>query len=288
MSQYRFAVVAKTATTSDFAAAFCARLSHLTGLDIGASVVGSYEQLVAELAQSRCELAWTPPFVALESEASAGVSLLAVVRRSFASGYHSALFARADARIRALSDLQGVTVAWGSPWSASAYIVPRWHLRSKGIDLARAFARELRFARHEAIARAVWERVVDIGACHVGVDPVSGQLASAPWQTVTGALGAMRVLLLVGPIPGDVILATPSLSLDARDRVVAALLSLRSADPGMTELFDATSFEPVPVGHLALLRRRSSDLASPSSPATGDVVPLLSAPGTADVRPRSA
>jgi len=165
--------------------------------------------------------------------------------------------------LRSIADLAGATVAWGSPWSASAYVVPRWHLRAKGIDLRRAFGQDLSFARHDAIGRAVWDRVADVGACHVGVDPVSGLLASAPWQAVTGALGAMRVLLLVGPIPADVIAATRFVAPELRRRIVSALLAMKQSDPGLGALFDATSFEPVPEGHLALLRRLARGATRP-------------------------
>lgn len=263
MVEQRFAVVAKGANTGDLAAAFCARLTELTAVRFVSHVVDSYEAIIADLVQARCEVAWAPPFVALEAEDRAGVTLLSVVKRSFAVGYHSAIFTRSDSDRRSLADLEGATVAWGSPWSASAYVVPRWHLRAKGIDPRCAPLRELHFARHEAIGRAVWERVADVGACHVGVDPVSGQLASAPWQSVAGALGAMRVLLLVGPIPGDVIVATRLVTSDLRRRIVAALLAMRQCDPGLATLFDATSFEPVPEGHLALLRRLARGATRP-------------------------
>jgi len=271
MVEQRFAVVAKASTTGDLAAAFCARMTALTAVRFVPRVVESYEAIVDDLVHGRCELAWASPFVALEAEDRAGVALLAVVKRPFAVGYHSALFTRADSTLRSIADLAGATVAWGSPWSASAYVVPRWHLRAKGIDLRRAFGQELSFARHDAIGRAVWDRVADVGACHVGVDPVSGLLASAPWQAVTGALGAMRVLLLVGPIPADVIAATRFVAPELRRRIVSALLAMKQSDPGLGALFDATSFEPVPEGHLALLRRLARGATRPGLSAASVV-----------------
>jgi hypothetical protein len=82
---------------------------------------------------------------------------------------------------------------------------------------------------------------------------------------VTGALGAMRVLLLVGPIPADVIVATRFVAPELRRRIVAALLAMRQSDPGIAALFDATLLEPVPAGHLALLRPLARGATRPAS-----------------------
>jgi phosphonate transport system substrate-binding protein len=144
-----------------------------------------------------------------------------------------------------------------SPESASGYVVPRWHLRSQRVDLQRAFGEEVFLGKHETVARAVCDGQAAVGATHVALDPVSGRLASAPWCTSNPEGPAIRVLLLVGPIPGDVIALRTGIASDARRQLTAALLALRPADVAVGPLFDATSFEPVPSGHLSLLRRLS-------------------------------
>jgi ABC-type phosphate/phosphonate transport system substrate-binding protein len=148
-------------------------------------------------------------------------------------------------------DLQGVTVAWVSKESASGYFVPRWHLRSLGLPLESCFDREIFCESHEAVARAVLGGTADVGATHVALEPVSGQLARAPWQALGARPSSIRVLLLIGPIPGDVIAAARHVPLSSCRNLTAALLSIRQDGAG--RLFDATRFEPVPEGHLRRL-----------------------------------
>jgi ABC-type phosphate/phosphonate transport system substrate-binding protein len=180
-----------------------------------------------------------------------------VVQRANSAGYHSALFVRAESGLRRVQELSRATVAWVSEQSASGYCVPRWHLRSQGVDLAATFGQELFFPNHEAVARAVCRGDADVGATHVAMDPISGHVASAPWQPLTKSGPTIRILLLVGPIPGDVIALRAAVASEARRQLTAALLALRPDDVAVGPLFNATSFEPVPEGHLALLRRLS-------------------------------
>jgi ABC-type phosphate/phosphonate transport system substrate-binding protein len=136
--------------------------------------------------------------------------------------------------------------------------VPRWHLRSLGIALDKAFSKEMFYGNHEAVAAAVLAKEADVGATHVGLEPVTGKLATAPWLNLGAAPGAVRVLLLVGPIPGDVIIVQSSVSSSIRRALLGALLAQRmDSESGTAPLFGASRFEPVPEGHFTMLRRLS-------------------------------
>jgi len=261
MESLSFAVVAKSAESHGLASDFCRRLQALTAIAIQPRVLGSYAEMLGRLQTGQVELAWTPPLVAMKLEDESAARLLVVVQRKYTAGYHSALFVRTDSGLKTVEDLDRATVAWVSHQSASGYFVPRWQLRSRGIDLRRAFGRELFFPNHQAVARAVCSGEANVGATHVALDPVSGRLASAPWQPLINQ-SRIRVLLLVGPIPGDGIAARSDVPADTRRQLTAALLALRPDDAAVGPLFDATSFEPVPDGHLALLRRLSRFAAS--------------------------
>ncbi len=258
MSALVFAVVSSTENTQETLGQFCRRLSTATGLEITPCVTSSYEALMESTLAGKVHLVWAPPLVAVDLEDRGAVAPLVVLTRGVRAGYHSALFARADRPYRRIEDLHGLTVAWVSRESASGYFVPRWHLRSLGMDLARAFPRELFCSSHEGVVEAVLSGAADVGATHVGIEPVSGQLAASPWLDMGMEASAMRVLLLVGPIPGDLIAASSAVPPATRQRLIAAFLALREDLAGFAQsLFQATRFEPVPDGHLDLLRRLS-------------------------------
>jgi len=65
-------------------------------------------------------------------------------------------------------------------------------------------------------------------------------------------------VLLIGPIPGDLIVAVSHVPAAVRGCITAALLSMHGdVDSVAHSVFQASRFEPVPDGHLGLLRRLS-------------------------------
>jgi ABC-type phosphate/phosphonate transport system substrate-binding protein len=137
----------------------------------------------------------------------------------------------------------------------------RERLRVRGAALApalKAFAKEAFYRNHEAVAAAVLDDQADVGATHVGLEAVTGKLASAPWLNLGAPSSAIRVLLLVGPIPGDVVIAQSRIAPSTRRDLLAALLALREDPEGAAQtLFESSRFEPVPEGHFTMLRRLS-------------------------------
>lgn len=251
-----FAVVSDSEPTQEALGLFCRRLQTSTGVDIAPCVLSSYSALTETALAGRVDFVWAPPLVAVELEDKKAAIPVVVVKRGLRGGYHAALFARAEAPYRRPEELVGLTAAWVSRESASGYFVPRWHLRSLGVDLHKAFPRELFCSSHEGVVDAVLGGQADVGATHVGLEPVSGQLAAAPWLDMGAQRSSVRVLLLIGPIPGDLIVAGSHVPAGVRRRVAAALLSMHDdSDSAAQSLFQASRFEPVPDGHLGLLRR---------------------------------
>lgn len=258
MSPLTLAVVSSSERTQEALGVFCRQLETSTGLGVAPCVVPSYAALSDGVIAGEIDLAWAPPLVAIDLEDRRAAAPLVVIKRSVRAGYHSALFARADAPYRRVEDLVDLSAAWVSRDSASGYFVPRWHLRSLGVDLARAFSRETFCATHEAVTEAVISRRADVGATHVGLEPITGQLATAPWLSMGAPASSVRVLLLIGPIPGDLIVVNERVSAAERRQLTGALLAVRADDDDAARgLFQASCFEPVPEGHLSLLRRLS-------------------------------
>jgi phosphonate transport system substrate-binding protein len=253
VSELSFAAAAGAEETHKAVHEFCIRLGAVTGLSVVPHMSGSYAELIEETANGSVDLAWAPPLVAVELENRKSSVALVAVTRSMRSAYHSALFSRNLSVFRHPQDLVNATVAWVSRESASGYFVPRWHLQSLGLSLGACFKEELFRGSHQAVARAVLDSQADVGATHVALDPLTGQLVKTPWQTLGAGKSSIRVLMLVGPIPGDVIAAGQHVPVATRRRLTAALLSMN--EKNSTTAFDAVRFEPVPEGHLRLLKR---------------------------------
>jgi ABC-type phosphate/phosphonate transport system substrate-binding protein len=125
-----------------------------------------------------------------------------------------------------------------------------------GIRLEKALTVENFFGSHEAATRAVLEDQADVASTHVSLDPVTGKLAAAPWLALGAKPADVRVLLLIGPIPGDVVSVSLRVEAVVRRQLVAALIAMK-VDGSTRALFEASRFEPVPEGHLDMLRRLS-------------------------------
>lgn len=260
MTSLSFGIVADGDRTRDALREFGHALGSSTGLTIRTIALANNEALITALAEAELDVAWAPPLVALELQQRQLAEPWLVVQRGFSAGYHSALFVRADSEIDEPELLRGKRVGWVSPDSASGYVAPRWRLRGLGFDPRTLFQEERLLGDHQAVARAVLEGAVDVGATHVAVDTNSGQLRSAPWLDVGADARDVRVIVLIGPIPGDVIVGASRLPVAVRQRFSAALLALPpAARPYAEAIFQAHRFDPAPRNHLDLLRGLARD-----------------------------
>jgi phosphonate transport system substrate-binding protein len=85
-------------------------------------------------------------------------------------GYHAAMYVRADSDIQKLEDMEGRSLAYADPNSASGYLIPRFELGQAGIDDATFFSRTGFGGGHEQAVIAVINEQYD-----AGVTWVSGQ-----------------------------------------------------------------------------------------------------------------
>jgi phosphonate transport system substrate-binding protein len=151
---------------------------------------------------------------------------IAVVVRHGATSYTSGLVVRADSPIRAVQDLRDARVAWVDRESASGYLVVRTALRRAGVRTTDAFAHEKFLRNHAAVAKAVLDGSVDIGATCVHVDGDGTlHIARSPFAGDRGlATEQLRIVLEAGPIPSDIFAVRRGTSPRARSALEAALL----------------------------------------------------------------
>jgi len=140
--------------------------------DVGFSTVvpiSSYENLERSLLNGEIDAAWGPPMVCARVEEAGGSVALRAVRYG-CSVYRSALLCRShdDLKLEEMGvhGLRQLRAVWVDAHSMGGYIMPRHHLRSKGIDLASAFERETVLGSYEACFEAVISCEADVTASY--------------------------------------------------------------------------------------------------------------------------
>ena len=203
---------------------FCLALGDATGIQVAPHGVSSYSVLSAQLSSDNVDVVWLPPVTALHATATGAVRPIVLPIRNGQTSYGAALFAREDARWRAIDDLEGVRVAWVDPQSASGYLVVRAHLEQLGVDLGNAFSEDLFAGSHDAVVDAVRSGRADVGATFVYVDE-AGHFQRAGW----GASNEMHIIAQAGPIPNDILAARRGLNTLLVRLVQSALVDVHDA-----------------------------------------------------------
>lgn len=120
------------------------------GLPFDVVLYTSYERQVAAHLAGDVHVAWNSPLAWLETERAAaarGRRAEAIAMRDTDRDLTSVILVRADAPIRALSDLRGKRIGVGAGDSPQATLLPLWHLASGGLDPAR----DLEVVRHDLL-----------------------------------------------------------------------------------------------------------------------------------------
>jgi ABC-type phosphate/phosphonate transport system substrate-binding protein len=131
--------------------------------------ISSYENLERSLLSGEIHAAWGPPMVCARVQDAGGKVALRAVRYG-CSVYRSALLCRShdDLKLEEVGSygLRRLRAVWVDPHSMGGYIMPRHHLRSKGIDLEMAFEQETVLGSYEACFEAVMSCEADITASY--------------------------------------------------------------------------------------------------------------------------
>jgi phosphonate transport system substrate-binding protein len=216
--------------------------------------LATYEELRAAVDRGTAGLAWMPPGVYVSSRHA--TPLARSVRAGTAS-FRGALFVPAWSEVLELEHLSGRTVAWVDPYSCAGHLFPRWQLTERGIDVDVVFGPQRFLGSHGAVARAVLDGQLDVGAGYAHVD-TTGQVVGSSWLRLDPKAN-VRVLLVTPPVPSDIICASASLDPGLIPVVRLTLRDLRKTAEGreiMDGLFQCSHFdEDVDHEEYALVRR---------------------------------
>lgn len=199
----------------------CRCMSEAVGESVTAHGMWHYHHLLEALQSGDLDLVWLPPVLALRATARGHCVPIALPVRHGVSTYSTALFTRPDSKIRGIDDLSGVSAAWVDRQSAAGYLIIRALLQFKEVDLETAFSHEVFLGTHDAVADAVLEGDVDVGATFVYLDPdaSTGTPKAAGWGD-----RQVHMICFAGSIPSDLIAANKKMDEGLRARLQSALV----------------------------------------------------------------
>ena len=199
----------------------------------------SYEELATAVVSGYVDVAWLPPIPLIALAKHGAVTPLASLHRDGRSTFQSVLIVRADSRFRDPRELRGARAAWVDRYSASGFVVPRVALSHLGIDARTAFSQQRFWRSHDTVARVIVAGRADFGATYAGTDE-TGEIVRGAWLDVKGASDAVRVLAVLGEIPGDVVAVHSKMDMSKKQRLTEALVGI-SRD-GSTRLLANDAF----------------------------------------------
>ncbi len=204
MGPLRFGLIPRGEEGGASERAFVAAAADALGRDVEVHRAADYRVVLTGLEQRLVDFAWLPPLVGARALRAGLIDPVAIVTRYGDNEYKTALVTRVDSNIHGLRDLRGVRVAWVDRESASGYAVLRTALAHAGVQLTDAFAYEVFLRSHAAVARAVLEGRVDVGATCGHTDQDGVRFARSPFTGDAGLTDAdLRPVFEAGPIPSD-------------------------------------------------------------------------------------
>jgi len=221
--------------------------------------VRDYAALYDAMHLHEADVAWAPPLVARDLRRDGAAEPCAAVVRKGGVHYFSAIVGTES--LASPKDIE--RFGWVSRLSAAGYLVPRGYLMSVGISVD--FREERFFRTHQRSMAALAAGVVDAIATYA----VRGHAGETP--IVPHAFDGARVLATIGPIPGDVIVASSTMARDAAERIGALLRGAKIEETSaIADLMGAARFGEVPPGHLDALGRWVAGSVFSRSPEADD------------------
>ncbi len=227
------------------------------------------QQMMSYLRRGKVDWVTETPGTALLLADRAGARPLLLTERAGAREYRSVIFVRRDSGITELSELLGRTIAFQSPSSTSAYLVPAMALRSEGLPMSLMVSplegREANslgyvFANTDAnLAAWVHKRLVDAGG-----------FSDQDWESLQRVSEVFRRDLVVihttAPVPRAMELVSAGMEPAVADRLRQVLLGA-GTDPqardALRQFFRTTGFyeaDAYTLAQLEELRRGAREI----------------------------
>ena len=253
--------------------------SRLHGVGIGRArvvVEPSLGAMAARVQRGEVDLYLDSPFpVSWVIRETGARPLLRRLKRGEVS-YRSVLFARRDAGLRSVEDLQGRVIAFGEPFSTSSFLLPKASLAERGFKLE----------RYEDVAAEVPPDVVGYVFSNDSENTmmwvlkgriVAGAANAEYFASLAGERrGELMVLLESEEVPRNIACCRRDLPAEVRDAIENVLLELHLDERGCQALLryeETARFDRFPVEPERALARVSALLPFVTDDLGGQVRP---------------
>jgi phosphonate transport system substrate-binding protein len=212
------------------------------GMKVEYTPVTDYAAAVETLVNKKVDMAWFGGFTFVQAHHRSGGKVIPIVQREEDEKFRS-VFITTDANIKALADLKGKDVSFGSQSSTSGHLMPRSVLLQAGLDPDKDFRRVAYSGAHDATVAAVASGKVQAGALNISVwDKLVADKKVDPAK--------VRVFYTTPPYYDYNWTVHADMPTATREKLTAALLALsRDTAEGkaVLELQRATRFVPTKV-----------------------------------------
>jgi phosphonate transport system substrate-binding protein len=173
-------------------------------------------------------------YVLMSAQVSSPVRLIAApvmpaARYQNQPVYFSDIIVRAASSYHTLDDLRGATLAYNDTGSLSGFVALNYHLYTLGETMESFFGKAITSGSH---ARSMdWVEAGDADCAAIDSVVLDMELAQRPERAA-----AFRLVTSLGPSAMPPVIATPSLSEEARTRLARALVELHTTEHGRSML----------------------------------------------------
>ncbi len=138
------------------------------GMKVEFTPVTDYAAAVETLVSRKIDFAWFGGFTFVQANVRSGGKVLPLVQRVEDEKFRS-VFITSDPGIKALADLKGKDLSFGSQSSTSGHLMPRSFLLQAGLNPDKDFRRVAYSGAHDATIAAVASGKVQAGALNISV-----------------------------------------------------------------------------------------------------------------------
>lgn len=144
-------------------------LSKETGMKVEFTPVTDYAAVVEALATKKIDMAWLGGFTYVQTKIRTNGTANPIIQRVEDEKFTSVFIVPADSPLKALSELKGKTIAFGSPSSTSGHLMPRYFLMQAGINPDKDFKNIAFSGAHDATVAFVASGKAEVGALNASV-----------------------------------------------------------------------------------------------------------------------
>lgn len=234
-------------------------LSDRIHMPVRAFVSLDYTALVEAMRSGQVHFGWLTPSPLVLAEQLFGAEIILTQVRRGSPTYYSAIVVREDSPARRIEDLRGRSIAWVDPQSTSGYVIPRYLLVERGLDVQHFFGHQVFAGGHDAAVLAVQAGQVDAAA--VWADPPDE--GTGAWtRFLRGRPGPrLRPLIYSPPVPSDAVAVHPRFAREHSALVRAvreALIAIGQSEEGrrvLRALNSTDGFVPADRSQYEIVRR---------------------------------